>query len=139
MSAGSGRNWKLPRARIQAAKSNMRQYILIHEDGWGSDECGQWEELEATKSKDSCAKKAREGGYPAFAFGKDFAFGSCYGEVIRVTQKYFDKYEVDPENPAPACGKQDSSSCPDSCIWLENPYFNTYVINPTSMGKQKAE
>merc|ERR1719191_561366 len=38
---------------LQAAKSNMRQYILIHEDGWGSDECGQWEELEATKSKDS--------------------------------------------------------------------------------------
>merc|ERR1719229_1669361 len=72
---------------LQAAKSNMRQYILIHEDGWGSDECGMWAELEETKSKDSCAKKAREGGYPGFAFGKDFAFGSCYGEVIRVTQE----------------------------------------------------
>merc|ERR1712079_180646 len=55
-------------------------------------------------SKDSCAKKAREGGYPGFAFGKEEAFGSCYGEVIRVTQKYFDKYELDGENPAPACG-----------------------------------
>merc|ERR550539_124822 len=91
---------------LQAAKSNMRQYILIHEDGWACDECGAWEELEGTKSKDSCAKKAREGGYPSFAFGKDFAFGSCYGEVIRVTQKYFDKYELDGENPAPACGKE---------------------------------
>jgi len=122
---------------LQAAKSNMRQYILIHEDGWGSDECGMWAELEETKSKDSCAKKAREGGYPGFAFGKDFAFGSCYGEVIRVTQDYFDKYEVDPENPAPACGKE--KDCPDTCIWLENPYFNTYVINPNSMGRQQAE
>jgi len=122
---------------LQAAKSNMRQYILIHEDGWACDECGAWEELEGTKSKDSCAKKAREGGYPGFAFGKDEAFGSCYGEVIRVTQEYFDKYELDPENPAPACGKK--SGCPDSCFWLENPYFNTYVINPSSMGKQLAE
>merc|ERR1719225_1643986 len=56
---------------LQAAKSNMRQYILIHEDGWGSDPCGVWAELEETKSKDSCAKKAREGGYPGFAFGKE--------------------------------------------------------------------
>jgi hypothetical protein len=124
---------------LQAAKSNMRQYILIHEDGWGSDECGVWEELEGTKSKDSCAKKAREKGYPGFAFGKDFAFGSCYGEVIRVKQQYFDKYEVNPENPAPACGKEDSSSCPNTCVWLENPYFNTYVINPSSMGRQAAD
>jgi len=84
-------------------------------------------------------KKAREKGYPGFAFGKDFAFGSCYGEVIRVTQPYFDKYEVNPENPAPACGKEDSSSCPNTCVWLENPYFNTYVINPSSMGRQAAD
>jgi len=110
---------------------------LIHEDGWGSDPCGLWEQLEGTKSKDSCAKKAREGGFPGFAFGKSFALGECYGEVIRVTQSYFDKYEVDPENPSPACGKE--TDCPDTCAWLENPYFNTYVINPGSMGKQKAD
>jgi len=124
---------------LQAAKSNMRQYILVHEDGWASDECGWWEELEGTVSKDSCAKKARVKGYPGFAFGKSFALGSCYGEVIRVTQPYFDKYEIDPENPAPACGKEDSSSCPATCIWLDNPYFNTYIINPSSMGKQAAD
>merc|ERR1711956_162189 len=39
---------------------------------------------------------------PGFAFGKSFALGECYGEVIRVTQSYFDKYGVDPENPV-AC------------------------------------
>merc|ERR1719492_254443 len=37
---------------LRAAKDNMRQYILIHEEGWASDECGKWEELEPTKSKD---------------------------------------------------------------------------------------
>jgi len=118
------------------AKVNMRQYMLIHEDGWASDECGEWVELQETKSKDSCAKQARDAGYPGFAFGKEEAFGFCYGEVIRITQKYFDKYEIDPENPAPACGQD--SNCPNSCIWLENPYFNTYVINPSSMGEQAA-
>jgi len=122
---------------LQMTKDNSRQYMLIHEDGWGCDECGAWEELEPTRNKDTCAARAREGGYPGFAFGKDEAFGSCYGEVIRVTQEYFDKYELDKENPAPACGKK--SGCPSDCIWLDNPYFNTYVINPSSMGKQKAE
>jgi len=122
---------------LQMTKDNTRQYMLIHEDGWACDECGKWEELESTRNKDTCATRARDGGYPGFAFGKDEAFGSCYGEVIRVTQEYFDKYELDKENPAPACGKK--SGCPDDCIWLENPYFNTYVINPSSMGKQKAD
>merc|ERR1712008_389249 len=67
---------------------------------------GLWEELQETKSKDDCAKQARDRGYPGFAFGKEEAFGFCYGEGIQVTQQYFDKYELDPVNPAPACGKK---------------------------------
>jgi len=122
---------------LRAAKDNMRQYILVHEDGWASDECGKWEEMEPTKSKDECARQAREAGFPGFAFGKEFAFGSCYGEEIVVTQEYFDKYQVDPEDPAPACGNK--NQCPQDCMWLENPYFNSYIINPTSMGEQAAE
>merc|ERR1719410_2278949 len=122
---------------LQAAKSNMRQYILVHEDGWASDECGKWEMLKYTRNKDTCAKRARAKGYPGFAFGKTWAFGECYGEVIKVKQEYFDKYVADPENPAPACGQD--SNCPNSCVWLENPYFNSYVINPSSMGKQAAD
>jgi len=119
---------------LQRAKDNIRQYILVHEDGWASDECGKWDELAHTESKDECASLAREGNFPAFAFGKDFAFGSCYGETVDVTQDYFDKYQVDPENPAPACGN--ANSCPADCIWLENPYFNSYIINPSSMPEQ---
>jgi hypothetical protein len=122
---------------LQMTKDNSRQYMLIHEDGWASDECGLWVELDPTRNKDTCAARAREGRYPGFAFGKEEAFGSCYGEIIRVTQEYFDKYELDKANPAPACGKK--SGCPSNCAWLDNPYFNTYVINPNSMGKQKAE
>merc|ERR1719166_874716 len=87
------------------AKVNMRQYMLIHEDGWASDECGEWVEMAMTKSKDDCARQARDGGFPGFAFGKEEALGECYGEVIRVTQKVFDTYKLDPENPHPACGK----------------------------------
>ena len=121
---------------LQAAKDNIRQYALIHESGWASDPCGTWYEMEPTKSKDDCAKNAREAGYPGFAFGHEFAFGSCYGEAIIVTQEYFEKYEHDPENPAPACG--DKNACTSDCTWDYNPYFNSYVINPTSMGEQKA-
>jgi len=121
---------------LQAAKDNIRQYALIHESGWATDPCGTWYEMEPTKSKDDCAKNAREAGYPGFAFGHEFAFGSCYGEAIIVTQDYFEKYEHDPENPAPACG--DKNACTSDCTWDYNPYFNSYVINPTSMGEQKA-
>jgi len=121
---------------LRAAKDNMRQYILVHEDGWASDECGQWVALEPTKSKDECARQARDNGSPGFSFGKEFAFGSCYAETIVVTQEYFDKYQHDPENPAPACGNKDQ--CPQACMWLENPYFNSYIINPSSMGDQTA-
>jgi len=124
--------------QLRRAKDNVRQYILIHEDGWASDECGEWVEMAMTKSKDDCARQARDGGFPGFAFGKEEALGECYGEVIRVTQKLFDTYKHDPENPHPACGKEDGN-CPSKCVWEENPYFNTYVINPTSMGKQKAD
>merc|ERR1719195_2203444 len=69
---------------LRAAKDSMRQYILVHEDRWASDECGKWEEMEPTKSKDECARQARDAGFPGFAFGKEFAFGSCYGEEIVV-------------------------------------------------------
>jgi len=121
---------------LRRANDNIRNYILIHEDGWATDECGEWVEMETTSNKDDCAKQAREAGMPGFAFGKDIAFGECFGEVIQVTQDYFNSYKLDPTNPAPACGK--TSGCPAKCEWEENPYFNSYVINPRSMGEQKA-
>jgi len=121
---------------LRRAKDDIRRYILVHEDGLSSDECGKWIHLEHTSNKDDCAKQAREAGMPGFAFGKDDAFGDCYGEVIQVTQDYFNKYNLDPENPIPPCGKK--SGCPQKCVWDENPYYNTYVINPGSMGEQLA-
>jgi len=121
---------------LSAVKDNVRQYILIREDGWASEPCGKRYELELTMDKDECAKTARERGLPGFAFGKEFAIGQCYGYAILVTQEYFDKYEVDPENPTPACG--DKNSCTDSCVWEKNLGFNSYAINPNSMGEQVA-
>ena len=122
---------------LRAAKDSMRQYILIHENGWASDECGEWKEMEHTSDKDECARQCRDAGFPGFAFGKGVdAFGECYGEVMIVTQAYFDKYKHDPANPAPPCGS--TQNCPNTCEWLDNPYFDSYVINPTSMGEQKA-
>merc|ERR1719507_867707 len=124
---------------IRRAKDNMRQYILVHEEGWPSDECGLWEEFTGVANKDECASKSREKGLPAFAFGEQDAQGECMGEHVYVTQNYFDKYRLDQSNPTPACGKKQGDNCDQSCEWLENPYFNTYVINPTSMGEQASK
>merc|ERR1719273_162809 len=122
---------------LRVAKESIRGYILIHKDGWASDECGEWMELEMTANKDECAEAARKVGLPGFAFGKEEAVGECYGETIFVTQDYFDKYKIDHKSPAPACGNK--GNCPAKCEWLENPYFNSYIINPLTMGKQKAD
>jgi hypothetical protein len=69
---------------VRRANDNMRQYILVHEGGWPSDECGEWVEFMSVDNKDECASKSREAGLPAFAFGEGDALGECYG-VFRVT------------------------------------------------------
>jgi len=122
---------------VRRANDNMRQYILVHEGGWPSDECGEWVEFMSVDNKDDCASKSREAGLPAFAFGEGDALGECYGEHVYVTQNYFDKYRLDQSDPTPACGKKQGDNCDSHCEWLENPYFNTYIINPTSMSEQK--
>merc|ERR1719492_102084 len=121
---------------VRRANDNMRQYIMVHEEGWASDECGVWEDFGFVENKDNCAARAREAGLPAFAFGEDLAQGSCYGEEVSVTQKYFDEFRLDQSDPTPACGKKQGETCDAGCVWLENPYFHTYVINPSSMGQQ---
>merc|ERR1712032_1188401 len=65
--------------------------------------------------------------------------GECFGEHVYVTQAYFDKYKHDQSDPTPACGKNQGDNCDKKCEWLENPYFNTYVINPSSMGEQASK
>merc|ERR1719262_167648 len=124
---------------IRRAGDNMRQYILVHEGGWPSDECGEWVEFMSVGNKDECASKSREAGLPSFAFGEGDALGECYGEHVYVTQNYFDKYRLDQSDPTPACGKKQGDNCDKSCEWLDNPYFNTYIINPTSMGEQASK
>ena len=106
--------------------------FLIHENGWASDECGEWVEMAMTKNKDDCARQAREAGLPGFAFGPDEAFGECSGETILVTQAYSNKYVHDQKRHPHA---KKASGCPPKCAWEFNPYFNSYAINPSSMGK----
>merc|ERR550532_1587766 len=121
---------------VRRANDNMRQYILVHEQGWASDPCGLWVEFGEVENKDACAAIARQAGLPAFAFGKVMAQGQCYGEHVHVTQEHFNNFKYDQTDPTPACGKKQGASCDAKCEWLMNPYFNTYVINPTSMSAQ---
>jgi len=121
---------------VRRANDNMRQYIMVREEGWASDECGAWQGFGMVENKDNCAARAREAGLPAFAFGESEAQGECYGEHVYVTQKYFNEFKYDQTDPTPACGKKQGETCDAGCAWLENPYFHTYVVNPSSMSKQ---
>merc|ERR1719507_740068 len=49
------------------------------------------DEMEHTSDKDECARQCRDARIPVFTLGNgDDAFGKCYGEVMIVTQAYFD-------------------------------------------------
>jgi len=64
----------------------MRQYILVHEQGWTSGECGAWVELCMVEIKDNFAAKAREARLPAFSIGEDLAAGACHGEHVHIAR-----------------------------------------------------
>ena len=98
---------------VSITPQSQRQHpnhIWIHEDGWATDECAERVEIGTTSSKQDCAKQAREAGVPGFAFGEDMALGECYGEVVQVTQEYFNLYKPDPSTVAPAYGRRQDRS-----------------------------
>merc|ERR1719230_1617473 len=62
-------------------EENTAGYMLIHEGGYPSDECGQWYDMGSQASIDDCANAARSVGQMAFSWGVGAYQGShCYSE-----------------------------------------------------------
>lgn len=107
---------------IQRAVEEQKQYMLIHEQGWPSDDCGAWYYVGKVGAKDDCAAAARAKKHAGFAFGNGLADGKCYSEAIEVTQQFWDEFKANRTNPPCTKGR-----------WLFNPFFDTYAINPATM------
>jgi len=103
-------------------KEAQREYMLIHENGWPSDECGAWHYEGPKTTKDDCVSAARARGLQTFAWGRSHAAGRCYTEAVAITQAYWDEFSVEREDPP----------CP-SGTWLFNPFYDTYAINPGTL------
>jgi len=97
----------------------LKEYMLIHEDGFPSNDCGSWYWIGKVGSKDDCAAAAREKNQEAFSFGKSYADGNCYSEAIEVTT---DQWQVWSNN-------RTSVPCPHG-TWLGNPYYDVFAIEP---------
>jgi hypothetical protein len=103
-------------------KEDEQEYMMIHEGGYPSDSCGTWTWYGKGFNIDDCATQAREDDRLAFAFGKGpLMGGGCYTEAIAVTQEFWDQAQAD----------RRSLPC-ENGHWVPNPYFDTFIIKPTS-------
>jgi hypothetical protein len=103
-------------------KEEEREYMLIHEQGYPSDSCGAWVWHGKGFNLDSCMEMAIGLTELAFAFGKgDYMGGGCYTEAIEVTEEFWHQNLETKVNPP----------CPNG-YWEKNPYFDTYIIKPSS-------
>jgi len=107
---------------LMRQKEAIKQYMLIHEDGFPSDECGQYHWLGYLGNKDDCAAKARELGQEAFSYGKVHADGYCYSEAIQVTEEQWQLWSQN----------RTDVPCPEG-TWLNNPYYDVFAIEPASV------
>jgi hypothetical protein len=103
-------------------KEEEQEYMLIHEKGYPDDICGTWTWHGKGHNLEDCMAIALELDRLAFAFGSSrFMNGGCYSEAIEVTQEFWEINLVKKVNPP----------CPNG-NWVPNPYFDTYIIKPSS-------
>lgn len=105
-------------------EAEISQYYMIREDGFPNGDCAAFH-FEARGTIDDCVAAARARGNMGFVFGKQMAAGICFSTTIKIDQAYYDKYEMDHENPPcpAASGSGDAG-------FASNPFYDTYVINP---------
>jgi hypothetical protein len=107
----------------QMAKDEEQEYMLIHEFGYPSDSCGSWNWHGKGYNLDSCMAQALELDLLSFAFARPGTMmeSGCYSEAIQVTEEFWNMNLGNRVNPP----------CPNG-NWVGNPYFNTYIIKPSS-------
>jgi hypothetical protein len=107
----------------QQQKEEEQEYMMIHERGYPDDSCGSWTWHGKGFTTDSCMAQALELDRLSFAYGR---FGTlmetgCYSEAIEVTNEF---WEIN-------LGSRFNPPCPNG-FWVANPYFNTFIIKPSS-------
>lgn len=107
-----------PSTSKQKDEENM--YMMIHMDGYPSDECGKWTWHGKGFTIDECRHQAMTDERMAFAFGKGkYMQGGCYSEGIEVNEEMWGIW-LDARMSIP---------CAEG-TWIPNPYFDTYALKP---------
>jgi len=104
------------------SKENQLQFMKVHEGGYPDDTCGKRTKI-GKLSKDDCAAKARDSGLLAFAYGTGSVDGLCETSAMMVTADLYAFWKNNREQPECPTGKYES-----------NPFYDTYVINPKTVG-----
>jgi len=106
----------------QAQKEDDQNFMMIHEGGFPSDECGRYYWIGRVESIDDCAAAARGKHQMAFSFGTGrYRSSYCYSEAVAVTMSKWREWQANRTGPA----------CPGG-RWLNNPYYDVYAIKPTA-------
>jgi hypothetical protein len=113
---------------IQMQKAEDLEYMMIHESGYPSDECGKWKWYGKGYTIEECMEQARADEYGGFAYAMPgtLAATGCYTEAIEVDDELWQAWETDPRAPP----------CPGG-EWVSNPYFDTYAIKPVEPMPEK--
>merc|ERR1719210_565652 len=104
-------------------KEDETAYMMVHESGYPSDSCGEWSWHGKGFTMEDCAYKAIEGNRTAFSFGKGkYMAGGCYTEAISFDAAFYDEVRMSRRSPP----------CPNG-YWVPNPYFDTYMMKPSTV------
>jgi len=99
-------------------------YLLIHEEGYPSAECGVDTFVGRVDSPDACMEAVKEKGLLAFSYYTGSRGGpSCYASTFEVTADVW----------AAAMSERANVTC-GSGRWINDLYSSTYIMNPSMFG-----
>merc|ERR1712113_82741 len=103
--------------------SESAGYTMIYEEGYPNWACADAVVIGTVPSLEDCMQASLALGWLGFSFDKGSAGNRenrCFAEQIPVTK---DNWESWLENATDV-------PCPGGGKWVENPYFDTYVVRP---------
>merc|ERR1719330_1248703 len=105
----------------------MTDFMLVHEYGYPSDDCGEWKWNGYVQDITACANTARDDSYGGFSFGRDRRNGACYGEKVTVTETLWREW----------IGLRKDPPCQGG-TWIWQDFYDTYWLNPTKVAEASA-
>lgn len=115
-----------------ALKDQERGFMLVHEGGFPSGDCGDWMDLGFVSTPEECFQRTQTTD-EVLAFSvtgpEPYYNGKmhCYGEKMKVTSDTWNKYVSNRED-VPCEGGS----------WLDNPMYDVYVTEPLDLGGRRS-